>query len=45
VVSFELDQRHVVEYFLDAPVIDPVDVVERYAFDVLDVALAVAANG
>ena len=38
VVSLELDRRHVAKRLVDAPVIEPVDVVERRPFDVFDVA-------
>jgi hypothetical protein len=37
-VSLELDRWHVVERLVDPPVVEPVDVVERRPFDVLDVA-------
>jgi hypothetical protein len=44
-MSFELDRRHVVEYFLDPSVIDQVDLVERDPFSAQRFATAVAADG
>ena len=38
VVSLELNRRHAVERLVDAPVVEPVDVVERGPLDVLHVA-------
>ena len=37
-MSLELERRHVVERLVDAPVVEPADVVECCPFDVLDVA-------
>lgn len=44
-MSFELDPRHVVEYFIDPSVIDQVVVLERRPFSTQRYATAVDADG